>query len=155
MGYFQAGIAELNPKRADTISTNSGIAFTVPGFDPINIWFENGQLKLTTILRNSQGQIIARIDANQFRMTANDIKYDLNFDTEALEIVNPENVVVLQVQLSGNTANVQGVFYSSSGELCIVDEYSVRVNPKDVSVNIKPIFKHPGIKYIAQRLSKQ
>lgn len=172
---FVSGYAELNPKHTGIITsspvelkfgTNTVFsqqqvsilgagAVVVNGMDPLNVWVENGQLKVNAIIRNSSGTIVGRIDSNQFRRTDNSGQYDMNFDRQAIEIINAENNVALQIQLDGNIADVKGIFYSATGQLCIIDNDSMRINPTtDKQPNIQPIFKHPGIKYIGTRIAK-
>jgi hypothetical protein len=113
----------------------------------------HGQIKVSAIIRNSLGQVVARIDANQFRLTAGNNGYDFNFDKTGLEVINAENTVVLQVNLRGNVADVNGIFYNTTGDVVIFDQDSMRIRPSIINVHIDLIFKHPGIKYIGQRLA--
>lgn len=172
---FQAGIAELNPEQIvnprvmpiileagtnrvigqDRASMLGAGGIFFEGMDPINVWLDlDGRLKVNSVIRNAEGQVVSRIDANQFRMTDNSRKYDFNFDRQVIEIIDAENRVILQVQLEANVAHVKGVFYGQAKQLCVIDNTSMRFNPKgNGSIpNIKPIFKHPGIKYIGQRI---
>jgi hypothetical protein len=171
---FIAGYADLNPKKIGITSfmpvelefgTNRVVAqqqasilgvgaVVIEGMDPLNVWLEDGQLKVNAIVRDSTGRVVARIDANQFRRTDNSGQYDFNFDRQALEIINSENLVVLQIQLDGSTAQVKGIFYGPSGQSCIIDNDAMLVNPinKNFIPNIQMIFKHPGIRYIGERV---
>lgn len=87
--------------------------FTI-GKDPIKIWIEDGQLKLSTIIRGEDGKIVAALDANEWKVNPNLI-YDRNFDERAVEVIDEKGDVILQVQFDGEGAQFAGIFYLEDG----------------------------------------
>ena len=90
------------------------------GNDPITIWIENGELKLSTIIRSSSGEVIAKIEANEWQVNPNQI-FDRNFDDHALEVINQNDEVVLQADFDGKTVHfVLNFFEMMAGKLHLV-----------------------------------
>ncbi len=120
-----------------------------------NIWIENEQIKLSLYyIRDEKGEIIGYIDNNQLSIKK-DTNYDFNFDSTALEITDPDNKVVLRVELKDGIAFIQGIFYQSDGGTFVFGPNLLQANPPgtQVEISFKPIFRHPGYKYKGQRLS--
>lgn len=81
----------------------------------LTIWVDKGRLKVTTIVRNSKGEIIAEINANEW-MINEQTKWDRNYNKNALEVKDDKGDIVLQVILGEGYVQLAGKFYSSTGE---------------------------------------
>lgn len=82
-------------------------------------------------------------------------KWDGNFNSRALEIVNPDTLPVFQlVYLSKDTIRIRGVF-QAKGKLVIVDESGVTEaqGKRVLFYGTRAIFKYPSWKYPGQLFS--
>ncbi|MFC2061448.1 hypothetical protein ACFLUV_02955 [Elusimicrobiota bacterium] len=143
---------------------NSGTVFKIkrPKNEPLfsffsenalSIWKENNEIRVSSILRNEKGEIIAEIVANEWKVNEEN-SYDRNYNTHALEVRDKRGDVVLQVRLVEDKIQFQGKFYDKSGNgIAIVDpesregiaimEMTGETNP-ELKNKIKPIFKYPS-----------
>jgi len=64
--------------------------------DPINVYTHNGKTMLSTIVRNEKGVMIASVMGNTFVVNPNIIS-DFNYDDSALEVLNKDGDIILQV----------------------------------------------------------
>ena len=79
----------------------------------LSISFKNERIKLTACLRNNKGQIIAKIEGNEWKVNPNNI-FDRNYAKNALEVKDNDGNIILQVQLVRGIIELQGLFYGSN-----------------------------------------
>ncbi len=87
------------------------------------------------------------------------LKIDRNFDNKALEIVNENNEVILQVQFDGECAILAGVFTNNDGSKIAFlpgdADYKMIIRRalanETLKTNLKPLFKYPSDIYPGQR----
>ena len=164
---FLSGTAELKPKKIADISYpqlmlgtakleytgTPGQAIFQVGLDPVTVWGEDGRLKLSTVIRNEKGDVVARLDANVLRVVEGQM-YDHNYDKTALEVIDGENRVILQVEFEDGIAQFRGIFHDKDGGSYALGDNIIEVRPPGVllETSFKPIFYHPGFRHIGKRL---
>ena len=122
------------------------------GNDSLKIWIENSELKLSTVLRDQDGKIVAKIEANEWQVNPNLI-FDRNFDDKALEVINEKGEVILQAVFDGKTVQFCGKFYREDGwQIALGNNYmEFRPPGEKVQLTFTPIFKYPSAEYPGQR----
>ena len=143
-----------------TVQSHSGSSLTPfinwNDGDPIYLWIDNGQVKISLTLRDASGDIIALLDADHISFIK-DSKYDLNYDSNGLEIVDNNSSIILQVNIRDGVATLYGTLYDKAGGIAVVGTDSWQFNPPGTKptlsiASIKPIFKHPGYQYFRERV---
>jgi len=143
-----------------TIQSHSGPSLTPfinwSNGDPIYLWIDNGQVKMSLTLRDSSGAIIGLLDADNISFLK-DTKYDLNYDSNGLEIVDNNGAIILQVNIRDGVATLYGILYDKDGGSAVFGTDSWQFNPPGTKptlsiASIKPIFKHPGYQYFRERV---
>ncbi len=121
----------------------------------LNVQIEDGQLKISTIVRNREGIIVAELKNNEWMINENQY-YDRNYTKDALEVIDSSGDVVLQIRLKEDRVQLQGKFYDKDGNGFVIAE-----NPKQngskggiigftnekggkLTPDIKPIFQYPS-----------
>ena len=89
------------------------------GDTDILIWIENGQLKVSTVIRGSDGQLIAEIAGNEWKLKEAEL-WDRNYNENSLEVKNGAGDVVLQVVLNEDYVQLAAKIYSSTGEGLVI-----------------------------------
>jgi len=115
------------------------------------------ELKISTIIRDKSGSILAEIRANEWKVNPNLI-YDRNFDKNAIEVINKNGEVILQVIFNGKQVELQMINFDENGKLLYwvhnatywVISGSASANTTDFS--IAPIFFYPSERYKGVRL---
>jgi len=145
-----------------TIQSHSGLSLTPfinwSDGDPIYLWIDNGQVKMSLTLRDSSGAIIGLLDADHISFLK-DTKYDLNYDSNGLEIVDNNGAIILQVNIRDGVATLYGILYDKDGGAAVFGTDSWQFNPPGTKPtlsleSIKPIFKHPGYLYFRERITQ-
>jgi hypothetical protein len=122
---------------------------------------DDGKIKVSTVVRDRSGELIARLEENEWsEKPAN--RFDRNYSDSALEIIDDWGDVVLQVRLVGNVVQLQGKFYSREGratgigkvwddlEKDFVGTIEFRPSSVPLALKIKPIFKYPSERHIGE-----
>ena len=78
------------------------------------IWIEDGQLKVSTLIRDSHGELIAEIIGNEWRLRKDNL-WDRNYDKNALEVRDTEGDVILQIILTEDYIQFAAKMYSRDG----------------------------------------
>lgn len=122
------------------------------GSDPLTVWLENGELKVNLTLRDQNGDVIAKLVANEWQVNPNLI-FDRNFDDRALEVINAKGDVVLQLVFDGTAVQFCGKFYLSDGSQVGIGDNIIEKAPAGTPLKLTfaPIFKYPSTQYPAQR----
>jgi hypothetical protein len=81
----------------------------------LTIWIEGGQLKLSTKIRNKNGQLVAEIIGNEWKLKREKL-WDRNYNRNALEVKDEQGDVVLQVLMKEDYVQFAAKMYGSNGE---------------------------------------
>jgi len=140
------------------------------------IEIEDGQIKVSMVIRDKEGNVVTIINKNEWKMNPGKL-FDRNFSENALEIIDQKGEIILQVRLLGNCVQLQGKFYSSkdtykSGLKLGKDVIGIEIGRfsekgnypggihflgRDTPSSLlnKPIFKYPSELHIGELLDKR
>jgi hypothetical protein len=122
--------------------------------DKIIVWIENGQLKVSTVVRDKDGKILASVVGNDFFTMPRPAILDRNYDENNLEVEDVYGNIILQVSMVGQCARVLGVFYDKVGNDIVLDDAGFHYNPGPYNAKINPIFVHPCEGHLGERVKK-
>ena len=126
---------------------------------------DNGHLLLSTVVRDKQGKEVVRLERNHWVINPDKgICLDKNYTTDALEVRDGRDHVVLQVRLYPDHISLQGEWFNDRGEdwLLVLNRRESktemiakgsRYNPVLDAVMIEPIFQYPSDKHWAEWVS--
>jgi hypothetical protein len=119
---------------------------------------ENGELKISTPVKDRDGRLIAKIDRNHWYVYSGAL--DKNYNTNSLEVIDAGGHVVLQVKLLNDRIQIQGEWRDEFGNGVRMRKTNIDAgeqkgamfvpwrNPqtelKFDSELIKPMFKYPS-----------
>ncbi len=140
----------------------SNALINIPGLmDPIYLYIENNELKLSVTIRNERKEIIAKIRNNTWTLENKEI-LDKNFDKHAIEVVDKNNEVILQVKFDGNDVEFAGIFYlndyGNAKKLMIAPSKEggavliFAPVEQDFDQKIERIFKYPSKRHLGERV---
>jgi hypothetical protein len=123
------------------------------GEDPIQVWVDEGVLKLTATIRDENGDIIAQIIGNDFIIKPGLI-FDRNFDERAIEVINSKGDVILQVQMEPDGIQFAGKFYLKDKSQFAIGYNILEIRPPgdELQVKFRPIFKYPSYEHRGERI---
>jgi len=125
----------------------------------LTIGEEDGQLKVTVLLRDIDGRVIAALVDNEWKINHPVKSFDRNYTKDMLEVKNDNNDVVLQIRLLPDKVQLNGIFYDSDGKGIAIfphkrDQASIMVlldkEHPPASGTIKPLFKYPSDLYFGE-----
>lgn len=98
------------------VYTGPSYGYLIQAFEDVGltIWVANGEMKLSTKIRDNKGELIAEIIANEWRIKKDKL-WDLNYNQNALEVKNAAGDVVMQVVMHEDCLQFAARMYSSSG----------------------------------------
>jgi len=130
----------------------AGEPMIVIGNDSIKVWIEDGELKISTVIRDEDGKIIAKLEANEWQVNPNLI-FDRNFDTKAVEVINQKGEVVLQAEFDGESVLFAGVFYREDGWRVALGYNIIEMRPpgEPLQMSFPPMFKYPSENHPGER----
>ena len=119
------------------------------GVAPI-LYAQNGKVYIDVALTDGSGHLPVEIRKNVFVIRPPN--WDRNSSATALEVVNENLVPVFQLIFrSPSQIQINGIFPTPKGDLLVVEESRVRLNPPLPTLfSIKRIFKYPSWKYPGQ-----
>ena len=85
------------------------------GDDFISLRMENGEAKLSMVLRDSNGIVRVTLSDNVWFVPKSESIKDWNFDLSGLEIIGPKDEIILQVHLNGEEVKIAGQTYPGVG----------------------------------------
>jgi hypothetical protein len=163
---------ELIPKRRILLARNitrtleigsSGVEFTSPSgkAEPLFLfWNETpllvevirNKLKVSTLLRDSSGNIVAEIIRNYWKVSPPPNTWDRNYTRDALELKAPNGDIILRVRSLSDRVQLQGEWRNRNGEcfrMVAAPGTEKRggfliVNPDSTAPKIEPIFEYPS-----------
>ncbi len=118
------------------------------GFDyPFQIKLQNGKFLISTVIRNEDGEIIAKIVNNNWVVNDNHIiARDRNYNSFAFEVIDSDLNPVIQVIFSpSNKMYLGGLYYVPSGRMLLTPEATI-FNPSSsqIAEETQPIFVYPS-----------
>jgi hypothetical protein len=75
-----------------------------------------GQVKLTTDIRDSSGEIVAELVRNDWKVAPPPKTWDRNYSANAVEVIDPHGKVVIQVAALPDRIRLQGEWHSQDGK---------------------------------------
>jgi pimeloyl-ACP methyl ester carboxylesterase len=123
--------------------------------DYIEIYNKDGDLKVSTIIRNKEGNVVAELVDNEWKVSSNSaVSFDRNYSKEALEVKDGNGDIVLQVKLLEDRVQLQGKFYGPNGQgFAIGRNHNISgrgvieilgAKHKTFDLKIKPLFRYPS-----------
>jgi hypothetical protein len=128
--------------------------FKIAEDNNLTIELEDRQVKITTRIRDRNGQIAADILKNEWKINPNN-SWDRNYSKNALEVKDPAGDIVLQVRLIEDRIQFQAKLYDATGRGIGIGkvlgpngwggaiELTGPNRPK-LTIKIQPIFKYPS-----------
>lgn len=125
------------------------------------VFTNDGVLKISTLIRDQNGAVIAKIEDNEWQVARPPKIFDRNYNNYALEVVNENNEVVLQIKLVKDRVQFQGVLYDSNGNGLFIGT-GLRNGEKrgviqvlspsfpNTTFVIKPMFKYPSDRHLGE-----
>lgn len=131
---------------------------------------EEGQIKVSTLVRDRFGRAVAEISKNDWKTNPHN-SFDRNYSRNALEVKDSASDIVLQVRLLKDRVQLQAKFYDatgrgvgfgmgrgSDGRLGGIMEFTGAKRPA-LTMSIQPIFKYPSDmnlgKFVDAKLQKR
>lgn len=126
------------------------------------IWFaiDGTKIRVSADIRDSEGSMIAKMKDNEWQINEGNT-FDRNYTDDALEVINNNDEVVLQVELLNDRVRIQGKFFDKEGLVWMI--YGVpgksggaisRSKPGSVLTKIKisRIFLYPSSLHFGERI---
>lgn len=135
---FKIGSAKLIPSgELETI-------FDLVG-DPIKVWIYDGKLHLYTIVRDRSGRQMVAVIGNTFVINPNTVS-DFNYDEDALEVLDQNGNVVLQIQMEEDGVLFCGIFHCRDGRKVAIGNNVIEIrNPEqELTTEFERIFVYPA-----------
>jgi len=126
---------------------------------PLLIWVEEGKLKVSTTIIDKDNNILVKLEENEWEVKTNTPSYfRRNFDNTALEVIDNEDNVILQIEFIDNSIRLSGVWYNEDGSgtyiNCSSDNF-IEIGKVDKNstfdVGIEKLFKYPADNYPGKR----
>ena len=121
-----------------------------------------GRLTVSCLLRGRNGRTVELID-NQWKVAPPPQTWDRNYTSSALEVMDEEGQVVLQLELVGNGVRFQGRFRGSDGTRIGFVEAPDGIGSfielpnveQEFQVPISPIFLYPSTEHLGEFLPRK
>jgi hypothetical protein len=130
--------------------------------DNLTIISHEGQVKVSTIIRNKNGVIVAELINNEWKVNNN--SWDRNYSKDALEVKDDTGEIILQVRVLEDRIQFQGKFYDSQGNGVALGKASsgkggilemTGTNHPKLELKIEPIFQYPSDNHLGEFRSKK
>jgi hypothetical protein len=118
----------------------------------------DGEVAITTTIRDPSGKIVAEIVRNEWRLRPS-LLWDRNFNASAVEVRAENGDVVLQVQALRDRIRLQGMWYTTAGKFI---EFLKSPDPKHPGglivmgvkhkLPIQPMFQYPSDAHLGELL---
>ena len=157
---------------------DSGVFFISPSGGPFDLLFPaleaskfkvesiDGKIKFSTKITDANGDLIAEIIRNEWKVSAIGRAWDHNYSDDALEVKDSKGRVVLQVRAMPDRIQIQGAWYidmepPNGIRRAIIWKDKTQSGAQIVFVprdaenipSIPPIFKYPGDKHLGELAS--
>lgn len=113
--------------------------------DPIKVWIYQGKLHLYTIVRDRNGDQMVAVIGNTFVINPNTVS-DFNYDEDALEVLDRNGDVILQIQMEKDGVLFCGKFYCKDGSRVAIGNNVIEIrNPgQELTTKFERMFVYPG-----------
>ena len=88
--------------------------FKLAADNDLTILVENGQVKVSTVIRDKGGRVVAEITKNEWKVNPQN-SWDRNYSSEALEVKDPSGDIVLQIKVVEDRVQFQAKMYDATG----------------------------------------
>jgi hypothetical protein len=130
----------------------------------LEIWLEDGKLKVSTQIRDKVGRLVAELRANEWTVKPERV-WDRNYSDDALEVVDETGDVVLQVRLVEDRVQFAGKFYSRDGRGVGIGRMTTPLGTGGVfeitgpehpvlQLHIEPLFNYPSRMHLGEIIRK-
>lgn len=108
--------------------TNQGLSlFGFKNFRPVIFTYKDKKVFVTAQIYDREGKIVCEIENNEWSTNSNNF-YKRNYDSQAVEVIDQYNNVVLSVELqSENIIDLKGIFFSDRGDCISINDESIFV----------------------------
>jgi len=133
--------------------------FEVIGDNDLRITKENGQITVSATIRDAHGDVIARIQKNEWSVNPNR-SLDRNYTSDTFEVVDMKGEVVLQVRALPDRIQIAAKMYGSQGRGIGVGK---SMNPQKLGgvielaehgeplhLIIPPLFRYPSAAHMGE-----
>jgi hypothetical protein len=130
------------------------------GDNDLTVVVEDGQVKVSTLIRDRSGSAVAEIVNNEWKV--NPAKsFDRNYSKNELEVKDDAGEIVLQIRVLHDRVQFQGKFYDRHGngvalgkmrhgdEVGGVIEMTGPAHP-ELLLQIEPIFRYPSDQHLGE-----
>jgi len=167
------GKANSQSEKVRQISIGGSTLVTDPGKGPfsffdmygdkLDAWTIDGKLYMNAIVRNTDGKVVAKIIANEWKINPNST-FDKNHDKWAIEVINDRDEVILQLDYKNGKAQFAAKFYFEDGEGVFMGPNAEggglilkrKAHPESFkNLKINPIFKYPSNSNKGQRIKSK
>jgi hypothetical protein len=121
-------------------------AFNLGGVEyPFELKYVDGKLVVSAEIKNTNGDVVAKIVDNQWSVNFNPIvTYDRNYNSYAFEVIDSDRVPILQVVLKPeNNIFIGGVFHGENGTIVAQLNGTTLYNYEDYKY-AQTIFRYPS-----------
>jgi hypothetical protein len=110
-----------------------------------------GQLKVSTQIRDRDGDIVAELTRNEWRIASR--AFDRNYSKDALEVKNAAGRIVLQVKILPDRIQLHGEWWGENGQGVRAMRHPegggalflpLHANIPDTGPFIEPLFQYPS-----------
>jgi hypothetical protein len=131
------------------------------GNDHFTVELYNGNILVSTKLRDDQGNVIAELNRNEWKVNPPPGTWDRNYTSDRLEIIDKKGNVVLQLHVLPGTIQIQGAWQitiSGTQTYFIVADVGVGASVatcpilERCSIAIQPIFRYPSETHLGELL---
>lgn len=119
----------------------------------------NGNVAITTTIRDPSGKIVAEIVRNDWKLRPS-LLWDRNFNASAVEVRGETGEVVLQVRALPDRIQLQGIWHTRTGQFFELVKSPGLKRPNGVMIihpqnrrTIEPIFRYPSDQHLGEPAS--
>ncbi len=122
---------------------------------------EGRQVKLSTIIRDQNGRVVAELVKNEWKVNPHN-SWDRNYTADTLEVKDPTGDIVLQVRALPDRIQLQAKFYEATGRGVGFGairgpdgqwgggiELTGSAHPR-LTLRIAPLFKYPSDRHLGE-----
>jgi hypothetical protein len=129
----------------------------------------DGEIKVSIKILNRQGNVVAEIVRNEWKVAQAPTAWDRNYNRDSLEVKDNTGQIVLQVRVSGDCVKLQAKPFRRNGERAYIMQSNGIRRPKDYALLmfkkptesddcdpnliIQPIFRYPSELHLGELVS--
>lgn len=122
------------------------------GRDNISVWVSNDELQISLIIRDKAGNIKTYINGNDWVVFPRLVK-DRNFDPYAIEVIDNNGEVLLQIQLVDGCVKIGCTIMNEDGSRVQFGNNGIEIaaEGEEFQNPLKPIFAYPSKENFGKR----